>query len=681
MAVKPDVRVVGNEIFIQGLPPITIKDKEKWQSMSLVERSDAVEEIYNSVKPRRVGRAALQGATFGLSDEAIAAASSPKAALAAAVSGEESEASAPYYEALGRERQMLDQYRQQFPIGSAVSEIGGAAIPAAAAAFATRGSSLPATASRMQKIAESAKQAAKIGAVEGAAYGFGTSEGGAAERLKGTAAGTALGATFGPVAQAATYPVAVGANFLISTAKNVFGPRGGKAVQAELQRLADATGLTVDETAERVANGEIMAENETLRMTVRSLMAKGGAGETMVRQTFSGDQAANIIGRPKLKRDEAMGEIEQYLALNASDAGKNPKAIQADFDAQVKRAEGEAYKNVPLFKSPADLGIANVMQSSVRQYPRVAEELNDFVTGTSKGTKLIGKKDGEFVLLRAPTLEEGEAARRYFRDKAQEMFRSGNPMGNRYAEVRTELEALINQQSDELQSVRRNASQVRTARDAYDYGLSILNKSSDDVDLYLRDILDDEQALRSLRAGALANIRQKIEQAGGTNLMNKLRDAETKEGKIFRAIYPPNKIEDTLQKVQQAATSQTAMGEIIKGPSTALVQEASKRTGADITAEDISNIFNPMTAMRVGMKIAESLKPDLNEKQRTQILSVLLSEDPDVVRRALTDTEGLQNLIGSIERLSGAARAGVRRGTVQQVTQETNRQGLLNMAR
>jgi len=254
-------------------------------------------------------------------------------------------------------------------------------------------------------------------------------------------------------------------------------------------------------------------------------------------------------------------------------------------------------------------------------------------------------------------------------------------MGNRYAEVRTELETLINQQSDELQSVRRNASQVRTARDAYDYGLSILNKSSDDVDLYLRDILDDEQALRSLRAGALANIRQKIEQAGGTNLMNKLRDAETKEGKIFRAIYPPNKIEDTLQKVQQAATSQTAMGEIIKGPSTALVQEASKRTGADITAEDISNIFNPMTAMRVGMKIAESLKPDLNEKQRTQILSVLLSENPDVVRRALTDTEGLQNLIGSIERLSGAARAGVRRGTVQQVTQETNRQGLLNMAR
>ena len=144
--------------------------------------------------------------------------------------------------------------------------------------------------------------------------------------------------------------------------------------------------------------------------------------------------------------------------------------------------------------------------------------------------------------------------------------------------------------------MRRNASQVRTARDAYDYGLSILNKSSDDVDLYLRDILDDEQALRSLRAGALANIRQKIEQAGGTNLMNKLRDAETKEGKIFRAIYPPNKIEDTLQKVQQAATSQTAMGEIIKGPSTALVQEASKRTGADITAEDISNIFNRPSA-------------------------------------------------------------------------------------
>lgn len=671
MAGRPDVRVVGNQIFIEGVSPITIKNQEKWQSMSLVERSDAVEEIYNSVKPRRVGRAALQGATFGLSDEAIAAASSPKAALAAAVSGEESEASAPYYEALDRERQMLEQYRQQFPVGSATSEIGGAAIPAIAATIATGGSSTPATATMLQRAYQGAKTAAKVGAIEGGLYGFGQAEGGMADRLRGTAAGATLGAAFGPVAAAATYPLQVGANYLIDTAKNVFGPKGGKAVQAELQKMAQAMeGETPDTIAQKVASGEIMAENETLRMTVRALMAKGGAGEGMVRATFG------ATGRPLQTRKLAMADIEEYLARDPQFAGKNPKIIQDEFDAQVKKAENEAYGNIPTYKAPADLDISTALENAARQFPNIAAELNTFVTATSKGSKLIGKKDGKFALLRAPTLEEGEAARRYFRDKAEEMRRSGNPLSSSYQDVRNELEGLVNTQSSELQNVRATAANVRTARDAYKYGLNILNKSSDDVDLYLRDVLDDEAALRSLRAGTLANLRQKAEQAGGTNLMNKLQNAETREGKIFRAIFPPERIEGTLQKIGVAAQSQTAANQIVSGPSTALVQEASKRVGSQITAEDITNIANPMTALRVGMKLAQGLRPDLTEKQRQQVLKILLSEDAEIVRNALTDSRGLEMLVNSINITAQSLRSGARRGVTQQITTDKSTSGV-----
>lgn len=669
MANRPDVRVVGNQIFIEGVPPITIQDQEKWKSMSLVERSDAVQEIYDAVKPRRVGRAALQGATFGLSDEAIAALSEPRAAIAAAVSGEESQASAPYYEALERERQMLEQFRQQYPVGAAASEIGGAAIPAIAATLATGGSGAPVTGTTLQRAYQGAKTAAKIGAVEGGLYGFGQAEGGMTDRLRGTVAGATLGAVFAPVATAATYPIQVGANYLIDTARNVFGPKGGKAVQAELQKMAQAMeGETPDTIAQKVANGEIMAENETLRMTVRALMAKGGVGEGMVRSTFG--------LRPLQTRQVAMADIEEYLARDPQFAGKNPKVIEAEFDAQVKKAETEAYKNIPTYKAPADLDIATAIENAARQFPNIANELNTFVTATSKGSKLIGKKNDQFVLLRAPTLEEGEAARRYFRDKAEEMRRSGNPLASIYQDVRNELEGLVNTQSSQLQDVRATAANVRTARDAYKYGLSILNKSSDDVDLYLRDVLDDEAALRSLRAGALANLRQKVEQAGGTNLMNKLQNAETREGKIFRAIFPPERIEDTLQKISVAAQSQTAAGEIIKGPTTALVQEAGRRVGAQITAEDITNIANPVTALRVGIKLAQQLRPDLSEKQRQQVLEVLLSEDPDVVRRALTDTRGLEMLVNGIDLVSQSLRSGVRRGATQQVTTDAATSGV-----
>ena len=173
MAGRTDISVRGDKILIDGLPPITIQDMEKWNSMSLIEKSDAVQEIFDTVKPRRVGRAALQGATFGLSDEAIAAASNPRAAVSAAISGE-TDASAPYYEALEAERQKLSQYREQYPLGSAISEVSGAAGPAIAATLFSGGTAAPATGTRIAQALKSGGQAAKVGAVEGGLYGLGS---------------------------------------------------------------------------------------------------------------------------------------------------------------------------------------------------------------------------------------------------------------------------------------------------------------------------------------------------------------------------------------------------------------------------------------------------------------------------------------------------------------------------
>ena len=674
MAGRADISVRGNKIIIDGVPPIIIQDMEKWNSMSLIEKSDAVQEIFDTVKPRRVGRAALQGATFGFSDEAIAAASNPRAAMSAAISGE-TEASAPYYETLEAERRKLDQFSEQYPVLSASSEFSGAAIPAVAATMLSGGSAAPATGTRMAQMAKSGGRAAKVGAIEGGLYGFGTGEGGIQDRLTSSAAGASLGAVFSPLAQAATYPIAVSANALIDTAKAVFGGRGGKAVEAELQRLAEGTGDSIDVIAQKVADGEIMAENETLRMTVRSLMAKGGQGETMVRNVFDPK-----TGRPQQTRSEAMAEIENYLARDPEFAGQNPKKIQENFDAEVKRAEGEAYSKVPGFTKPANLDVAQTIENAANQYPEIASELNTFITGTSKGKKLIGKIDGEIIdgkktesqwtLLRAPTLEEGEAARRYFREKSRDTF--GKPVSRLYSDVRNELEALLNKESKTLASVRKDASKVRTARDSYAYGLNILNRSSDDVDLFLADIIDDEAAIKSLRAGSLAHIRQKIEQAGGTNLMNKLQDETTREGKVFRAIFPKEQFDETLASIERAARSQSAMGDIIKGPTTALVREANKRTGAEINLEDLTNITNPMTVLRVGNKIAKQLDEGLTEKQRIKVLEVLLSEDPDVVRRALLDDRGMQVFKEGVSRIAAAIREGLRRGATQQSVQQVN---------
>jgi len=375
-------------------------------------------------------------------------------------------------------------------------------------------------------------------------------------------------------------------------------------------------------------------------------------------------------GRPQQTRSEAMAEIESYLARDPEFAGQNPKRIQQNFDVEVKKAENDAYSQVPGFKSPANLDVAQTIENAANQYSEIANELNTFITGTSKGTKLIEKVDGNWTLLRAPTLEEGEAARRYFREKSRDTF--GKPVSRLYSDVRNELESLLNKESETLARVRKDAAKVRNARDSYKYGLNILNRSSDDVDLFLADIIDDEAAMKSLRAGSLAHIRQKIEQAGGTNLMNKLQDESTREGKVFRAIFPKEQFDETLASIERAARSQSAMGDIIKGPTTALAQEASKRTGSEINLEDLTNITNPMTAIRVGNKIAAQLDEGLTEKQRVKVLEVLLSENPDVVRRALLDDRGMRAFKEGVSKTASAIREGLRRAATQQGVQRVN---------
>lgn len=667
---QPDVRVSGNQIIIDGVPPITIQNMEQWRSMSIIEKNDAIDEIYKAAKPKRVGRAAAQGATLGLSDEIAAAASAPRAAISAAISGE-SEASAPYYSALEGEREKLSRFRQQFPGLATASEVAGAIVPAAAGAVLTRGQSLPASATRMQRLVQSGKAAAKVGAVEGGLYGFGQAEGGLADRIRGTAAGSLIGAVAAPATQLATYPIQVGANALIQAAKSTFGTRGGKAVEAELQRLAEGTGFTPDEIAQRVADGEIMAENETLRMTVRQLMSEGGKGETMVRQTFG--------TRPQQTRQEAVEEIQAYLARDPNMPDENPLVVERAFTKLEKSLESDDYGNIPAFKEPTTSDVSQSVLDAARVSPKISDELNTYVTSTSKGSKLIEIKDGEVVLLRVPTLEEAEATRRYFRDKAEELRRSGNPLSRTYRDIRDDLEGVINERSPELASVRERASEVRTARDAYKEGQSVFNRSPDEVDIYMRDIADDAAAVKSLRAGTLVHLRQKLSQAGGTNLMNKLRNEETREGKVFRSIYPPEQIDETLRLIERAATSQSAMGDIIKGPTTALVKAAKERTGAQITAEDITNIGNPVTALRVGMKVAKEITPGLSDKQREQILTVLLSEDPEIVKRALTDTRGLEMLSNAINRTSSAIRSTARSGATQQATKDEVTSGLFSV--
>ena len=68
---------------------------------------------------------------------------------------------------------------------------------------------------------------------------------------------------------------------------------------------------------------------------------------------------------------------------------------------------------------------------------------------------------------------------------------------------------------------------------------------------------------------------------------------------------------------------------------------------------------NPLAIMQVGMKLASELSPGLTEQQRMKIVEVLLSEDPQVVLRALRDESGAAQFGAALQNAPSRLRGGL----------------------
>lgn len=681
---REGIRVKGRKIFFEGLDePITITDPA-WDEMSNVEKSKIVMAIHDIVKPRYGGRAFTQGATLGASDELIAAATNPKAAISGALAGE-SEASQPYYDRLAQERGKLNIYRQNYPAEAALAEAAGALTTGVITGAATGGGSTATTGTQLARIGQALKTGAKVGAIEGAAAGFLQGEGGITERLQDAGIGAFYGGGIGAGMTPAGAVIAMGGRGVITAAKKLFGGKGGEAVEAELQRLAQATGKSIDEIVADIAEGRIMAENESLRMTVRSLMTQGGQAETLVRDVFEESvekRARGLSTRQSIKRDEAVAEIEKYLKRDNRLAEQNPIAVEDNFNKKVKASETDDYQKIPDYKTAqVPLDVSYSIIDAVDSFPEIATQLEKFILSRSRGSKIFTKKktpDGtKYYMTRNLTLEEAEEARRWFRDSARDMTQ-GNAIKSRFIEYQMGIQEPLFKFSPELGEAAAKANKVRTHRDLHKLGQVIFNKSSDEIDIAIRQARGDEEAMKSLKAGALEAFRKKMEARGNTNFMNILSNPNNREAKIMEMLFTKGEIEEIFPKVEQAAYSQTAASDIVKGPTTEPTRQATQQMGTNVTAADLGQVMAapvaPMAAagaaINIGAKLVSQINPSLSEKQRTQIVQILLSENPQIVERALRDQRGMQAFATGVDRIVTGLQAGLRRPTIQQATTE-----------
>jgi hypothetical protein len=151
-------------------------------------------------------------------------------------------------------------------------------------------------------------------------------------------------------------------------------------------------------------------------------------------------------------------------------------------------------------------------------------------------------------------------------------------------------------------------------------------------------------------------LRNKMSTGQRASMMATLANPESKEGRILRTIYPQDDLPGILSRLELAAQSQRTKNVVLGGSTTAPTQGQAARVGMDISAEELMNITNPMTAMRVLGKFINKQAPNLNEEQRNAVAKVMVSSDPQLVQKAIIDNSAmalLQQKVNTAVKLIG----------------------------
>jgi hypothetical protein len=587
-------------------------------------------------------RLVAQGGLFNFSDEGIA--------YFRSLLGEE------YETALAEERASLADARSKE--GSTKYEIGGAIVPALAAAPFTGGASIPLTVARL----------AALGGTQALVAGVGAREGDVVERVTKDpgmlAVETAAGAVAGPA-------LAKGVKYSGKLVKAIAKPSriAGRAltgrlslpVENEVRRLArDVYGADVPEDVafarivERIGKGEIFPDiSQRAATDVAGLYNLSGSG---------GQTIANVITR---RAEELPADARATMRADLTPevvTGNITKWFGKSVD-DIKKAESASYKKI--FSAEDDLPLNSWwnlnlgVREALQNQKFLRNKVNALMAAENK-PPLFKIVDGEVRLLNSVDLETAEIVRRALSDKSTAAWRSGEgSLGKAIGGLEDNLRKIIDKASPELAATRAGWAKVKRLSEIFEEGKKILNKSSEEAEIIMDRVLasGDDELIGALRSGVAFRLKTQAEKAAGrASQMKVLADENSGMRIILERLYPGDSAEAAFRKIELADKALKTQVRVTGGSPTAERLSAADRVG---TAQNVvadaaevavtGNIVGP--AARFVKRILGK-KTKLNPKQLAQVSKIIITEDPEIMQRALNNPEMLKVLI---ERVNQAA--------------------------
>ena len=590
----------------------------------------------------QLGRTFAQGATFGFADEI-------EAAVRAVVP--ESMGGGKYTEVRDELRRKLSDYAEQNPGAALSAELAGAFLPSIVMAFAPVPGARVAAGQNLRSIATRSAGEALVSAV-----GYSEADEfaeGAAEVGVGTGVGTALGVG---TEVALGHFGKLGSKLINFVRKNMGG--ADTAVQAELRRLAEGTGKSIDEIIADVAAGRVMADNKTLGLAIKSMVQEGGLTKAEI--------IAASSARRKSTGNEATESLRGALAPDAGD----PNVLRARRlqEADIKKEQSAAYDEVFASSPSVSPEVEDQMLNIIQSVPTAKLKLDELYRIRNLVPLFKEDPNGAIVFVRKPNLEDAEILRRNIGEEASARFRAGEgSVGEALSGTEAPLRQAINLEFPDLAAVRQKYSQMMDANKAFDEGRQkALTMNVDELEVVMESLKGE--ALSAFRAGSMDALRNRARRSGV--LLRDLAKEDVQVGAALRVLLPEGQAPDVLARVGRAAEA-SEMDKFIQptsgSPTAGLIREQELR-GSGNSAEDMLRATqgDPMAIIKLVSASIPSAK-GLSQQQMAEVGRILYSENPELVAQALTDKTVLAKLIKRAETLAagftrGAGVAGAQQG-------------------
>lgn len=562
-----------------------------------------------SLVPTQRTRTAMQGLTLGFADEI-------EARARALATGE------TYEEALDKIRSGIKAYQEARPGEAMAYELGGAVAPML---FTGGGAAVP-TMGRL----------ALRGGAEGAAYAFGTGEGGAAERAARVPFGALTGAGGGVIGgKVAQYGIQ-GVEALVDAARRTSGRKGASVVENEIQRLVEQTGKTPDEIVQDIIDGKILAENRTIAASVKALRGQGGPAAATIQTALE--------QRPRKLRSAAQQQIAEYLDDVSADPAASAVRRRATSEAETVAAERAAY--APFKTEPVTNDVFMELARVLETAPDVGESLNKIAQRQGMADLYTVSDDGVVRFARRPTVEEAEKIRRVLQQTARKESKAGDiDLSIATADIEKSLRSVLDVDIPDLMSTRAQAAAVRSNRDAFQAGRKALAGDVNEVMVDLEDKwAKDPETLASFRSGFLAALQGRFATGQERTALRRMLEEGQKEGMLLRALIPdPQDQAAVLRKLDIATEAEDVAQTVLRNTQTAETMMAQQAQNAGITAaESVAAVTGDVNALlSISRKFVDSFSRDLSAAERSKIAEILVSENPDLVRRAITDDRAI----------------------------------------